>query len=450
MYNLAESSPFRWAPSEWETIVAIQPRALTSEQPKTHAKTTQEIEPVASFSQYDIDTIFLSSIAAIFVRSEPNSFKFETLMKLLRDYFGNSKVLHQKEEIDEADYNKTPVFGGQPVLIAAMKADASLLFDSANEEVRFKRILELLQSQVDSEGRIDGSEIGTEVLFRGNDVMANLDVGHGRIPLFKPPQEIETKEQMFDYLVAHFELDTFESVNPSQISMDWKAAEALYAARENVGVTQESTVRILLQRPDRAFLFCYLFGTQNPSMPAEYRLMAKRFEQIYETTIQQGNNNPKMLERLRGWTPKHGAKDPQKVNGGFQGDTIFFQEILFDSIDGTDKSKPEFEQKAKEAVALVRGEPVLFMDTLRKLADLLSRIDRNLPFPENETTLQWREVQLQMAEVFAQHPQKEAIFSGRWFDASAERNPNYQIDIAAVRFYVYANKALLLPPTMLQ
>ncbi len=450
MLNRQETSPFRWSRNELEAIVAIQPKARTTEPFSQPRMSAIESESQTQLSQHDVDTIFLSSIAAIFIRSEPNSFKFDSLIRLLRGYFGDSKVQHQPEEIDETQYNKLPTIQARPAVIAAMKADASLLFNSVDEDARFKVILELLRSHEKAPERIDGSEIGTEVLFRGNDVMANLDIGNGITSLFKPPSEIQTKTQLFDYLVAHFEQDAEDAVQPSLITMDWKAAEALYAARENVGVTQESTIRILMQRPDRAFLFCYLFGTKDPSMPPEYQATARKFESIYQRVKLEGDRTPEVMERLRGWTPEHGAKNPEKVNGGFQGDTIFFQELLFESIDGIHKASPEFEGKAATAVALVRGEPVLFMDTLRKLADILSRIDRNLPFPENETTLQWREVQDQLADVFSHHPQRETIFSGRWFDASPDRNPNYHIDVAAIRFYVYAHKALLLPPTMLQ
>lgn len=443
-------SPFRWQNEEFATIAAIQPKKGKRTPIAEQQTRVVEQERLVELTQHDIDTIFLSSIAAIFIRSDKNSFKFKTLVDLLRRYLGDSKVQHQPEEIEEANYNQLTSLQARPAVIAALKADASLLFDSADNSARFRRILELVHSQVGDADRIDGSQIGTEALFRGNDVMANLDIGKGNNPLFKPPREIVTKEQLHEYLIKLFDLDTISSGETTTISMEWKAAEALYAARENVGVTQESTVRIQMQRPDRAFLYCYLFGTKNPSLPADYQEMAERFEQIYLRMQHQGLKSPAALERLRGWTPENGAKDPEKVNGGFQGDTIFFQEILFNSIDGVKKETSEFEAEATHAVALVRGEPVLFMDTLRKLADILSRKERNLPFPENATTQQWREVQGQLVDVFSDHPQKDAIFSGHWFDASSERNPSYQIDEAAILFYIYANKALLLPPTMVQ
>lgn len=442
---------FRWSGDEIKAIAAIQP--ARNKAPRSgDSRSISEMGTSSELTQRDAETIFLSSIAAIFVNSETTSYKFQTLVRLLRDYFGDPKVKYEPERIAEGMYNKLSILKARPAFIAAVKADPSMLFDSDDDQTRFRKCMDLVGSHAATVERIDGSEIGSEVLFRGNDVMANLNIGSGPAALFKPAEEIQTKEQLYSHLLTLFGLqsDVQEVPNRGIVSMDWIAAEALFAARENIGVTQESIVHILMQRPDRAFLYCYLFGTKNPQMPQEYQTVALRFEQIYQKTRQLGLQNPITLERLRGWTPEHGAKNPEKVNGGFQGDTIFFQEMLFESIDGVKKADPEFNKKAVDAVALVRGEPVLFMDTLRKLADILSRKERNLPFPKNDTTDQWSEVQEQLIEALSSHPQKHRILTGRWFDASAALNPDYQVDQAAVQYYIYANKALLSANTMVQ
>ncbi|MBP9700735.1 hypothetical protein KBD71_05660 [Candidatus Woesebacteria bacterium] len=444
-------SPFRWDADAIAAIAFIQPRrSIEADGVALEPLAERKSEPESP--QRNADVVFLSSIAAIVSRSDKSSYKFQQLVELLRPYVGEELILNKSEEIPEAEYNWLSSIQARPAMIAALKADASLLFSTVDDRERFKQVMSFVQSQATSTERMAISRIGSDALFRGNDVMARMIVDGEQSSLFKPAKQIDTKEKLFDYLqcVFHIKTKVPDSNQTTDISMEWIAAEALFAARDNIGVTKEAKVQINLKRPDAAFLYCYLFGTRKPDMPEAFRDTAAKFDSIFNSVRLRGDKDESILERLRGWTPEEGAKNPEQVNGGFQGDTIFFEELLFDSINGIRKDHPDFQDAAANAVSLVRGAPVLFMETLRTLADILSRNERNLPFPENESTAQIRQVLSELRETFSNHPNRDQIFAGRWFDASEERNIDYHIDMDAALYYAYASRALLLSDTMLQ
>lgn len=388
----------------------------------------KEVESAEKESD-EVDAIELSALNAIVICSEANSHKFKRMFSHIMKAAGESSkrdttagiIPLSDEVVEEEEYNNLPVINHSPRIIAAVKAFSGRRYKQEDIQKRIQEIAKDVKAMHEkhdpSSKEFSFNKIGCVFGFRAQDIVTAVVIGETEKRQLKP--KTEDKHEIYEALAQIFETD--DQDRPEEMTLHWTGAEAMHDAVSDIGVVRETTIKLKIKSPDRAFLYCQILGTEN--VPDEFKPMADKFNQIYEEIMR--DNDGSLGERLRGWNPKDGILNPHKVNAGFHSDTIFVERLLTISLDDeTDvvtKDDPKFDQKMDEAIQLVRGEPVSFNRVYRTLLHILSsQASDTDPGVSSSMLLKGIGDKLQ-EEIGKDFPQVHRVFGGTWYDISDDQ-----------------------------
>lgn len=277
-------------------------------------------------------------------------------------------LFYPAETVEEKAFNTLACLEANSQRIAAIKA---MLFD-------------------ETQSRETVNPFGCLDIERAHDVITAIGNGKEKEPQFKPAPGT-SKEEIVNQLRETLDRFSTQTESGEVVLLTWEATDALYERNNEIGVGVKGTATYWIEKPSDAFLYCMYFGTERilqtdpEEVPKEYRKMARAFTAI----AKQGTpycpaGTEAHAERLRGWTQENGVISHCDINGGFQGDSLFIEELLGLQINGVDKQDPQFHKQMQQAVDMVMGKAVYFDQAFRALTETIRTVRSRVVLEQTE------------------------------------------------------------------